>query len=643
MLKVEDIKTYSKKLIILYIEESDEIRKSNRLFFQDFFKVIRTAKTAQEALIIFDNSKNINSIDLIITDIDITKTQGLDLIRKFRSRNTDIPILILSTLKDSKYFIESIELSVDAYLFKPLNKDEFLEALNKTITKLKVADETKEKKLFFEQYKNITDESSLISVIDKNKTITYVNKAFCEISGYKEEELLGRSYSSILDYMQPEEINKDIWDTLEIKKKIWTGILKFTSKRGIPSYLKTTITPVFDEKGDILKYIALRDNITAIINPKKQLEDAVINAKKAVVIYIKLDEFNILEEFYSNKIVETIQNKITLYLEKHIPKDFNFDKVYQLGQGEYALTNEKDLCMGNTDEFLKKLKEYQETVTNGSINIKNVDYDMSVLISVAYEKKEILQSAKLGIRKLLKTKQDFIVSNNFAHLEQEKAKANMQTISIIKKAINSSKIISFFQPIINNKTQDIEKYESLVRLVDDNDNILTPNLFLDVAKKGKYYSQITALVLTNSFTALAKTNKEISINLSAIDIEQKSTRDKIFSLLKEHKKDSSRIIIELLEDENVKDFKTIRSFITNVKRLGVKIAIDDFGAGYSNFERLLDYQPDILKIDGCLIRNIHNNSYSLSVVKTIVAFAKEQHIQTVAEYVENKEIFFYLA
>ena len=84
---------------------------------------------------------------------------------------------------------------------------------------------------------------------------------------------------------------------------------------------------------------------------------------------------------------------------------------------------------------------------------------------------------------------------------------------------------------------------------------------------------------------------------------------------------------------------SLKEFIANIKQFGVKIAIDDFGAGYSNYERLLEYQPDILKIDGCLIRNIENSSYSLSVVKSIVTFAKEQNIQTVAEFIENKSIF----
>ena len=76
--------------------------------------------------------------------------------------------------------------------------------------------------------------------------------------------------------------------------------------------------------------------------------------------------------------------------------------------------------------------------------------------------------------------------------------------------------------------------------------------------------------------------------------------------------------------------------------MGVQIAIDDFGAGYSNFERLLEFEPDILKIDGSLIKNIITDHYSKNVVETIVNFAKKQNIKTIAEYVENEEIFNFL-
>ncbi len=222
----------------------------------------------------------------------------------------------------------------------------------------------------------------------------------------------------------------------------------------------------------------------------------------------------------------------------------------------------------------------------------------------------------------METKQDFIIANNILQKEHSEAQRNLKVISSIKKAINDSRIILYFQPIINNKTLEVEKYESLVRLIDENGNVLAPCKFLDIAKRGKYYSQITFIVLDDAFVALKNTDKSITVNLSALDIEQKATRDKIFALLEKHKEHTSRIIFELLEDENIKDFDTFKNFISRVKEMGVRIAIDDFGAGYSNFERLLDYQPDILKIDGSLVRNIVNDRYSYSVVKTIVSFAK---------------------
>ena len=212
-------------------------------------------------------------------------------------------------------------------------------------------------------------------------------------------------------------------------------------------------------------------------------------------------------------------------------------------------------------------------------------------------------------------------------------------IKTVKIALDNYKIVSYFQPIINNKTRKVEKYESLVRLVDESGNVVSPYFFLDISKKGNYYNKITHRVLENSFKILEHISTKISINLSSLDIEKESTRNKLYELLDEYKKDASRIVFELLEDEDVKDFTVIKRFIKKVKSFGVKIAIDDFGAGYSNFERLLEFEPDILKIDGSLIKNIVNDTYSKNVVETIVSFAKKQKIITIAEFVENEEIF----
>ncbi|MEA2019895.1 MAG: EAL domain-containing protein, partial [Campylobacterota bacterium] len=389
----------------------------------------------------------------------------------------------------------------------------------------------------------------------------------------------------------------------------------------------------------IMEYITLIDNVTHIVDPNKQLFDTVQNSTQPVIVYMKIEEFRTIIEFYDKQTIELIQSKTKIHLEKSIKKYCNFAKVYQLGNGEYAMVNEKSLCLENKEKCISRLKEFQLSIKNNKIDIGDIDYDLSILISLAYEDDKILESAKLGINKQLETKQNFIVSNNLAKLGHAKAEKNMKIISMVKKAIETSSIVSYFQPIIDNKTQKIVKYESLVRLIDEEKKELSPFFFLDIAKRGKYYSEITTIVLNNSFNALKHIDVDISINLSVIDIEKESTRETIFELLEKNKKEASGVVFELLEDEDVKDFETIKKFIKDVKEYGVKIAIDDFGSGYSNFKRLIDYQPDILKIDGSLIKNIIHDSFSRNIVETIISFAKRENLQTIAEYVENEEIF----
>ncbi len=635
MSELKDLVIYLKSLKLLYVEDNEGARVSTNMVLKEFFTYITVAIDGQDG---FDKF-NSGNFDIIITDINMPKLSGIEMTKKIRDINKDIPILILSAHNELDFFMESIKLGIEGYLLKPIDLNQFLETLDKVTQRLKLSDEVDKNIHFLKEYQDVTNHSSIVSKTDLKGIITYANEQFCAISEYKLDELIGKNHNIVRHPDMPKEAFEDMWNTIKDKKQIWKGIVRNKTKNGKSYYVDSTVKPILDMEGNIVEYIALRNDITDIMNPKKQLDDAIKNTKEPLVVYMKLEEFKILEEFYDNTTIEQIQDEISIFLEKHLSSALKFEKIFQLGNGEYAMVNEKSICMEDEDDFIDILKMFQDTIKNGAVDINDIHYDMSVIISVAYNDSQVLESSKLGIKELLHTKHNLIISNEFAQKEKVRAQKNMQTISMIKKALTDSKIISHFQPIVNNKTQQIEKYESLVRLVNDDDKVLAPFFFLDVAKKSKYYSAITNMVLDNSFSALQNTNKDISINLSALDIEFTSTREKILELLSQNEQYAHRIVIELLEDESAKDFKTISSFISDVKDLGVKIAIDDFGAGYSNFERLLDYQPDILKIDGCLIRDIETNSFSLSVVKTIIAFAKEQNIQTVAEYVENENIY----
>jgi PAS domain S-box-containing protein len=635
VIDVNEVIKYSKDLKLLYVEDNEDAREMTTMILEDFFDSIIIAVDGEDGY----NKFQENDIDLIITDINMPKLNGLEMAGKIRELDDDVSIVVLSAHNEDSFFIDSIEIGINGYLLKPIDINQFCNLIYRVIQKFKYITQSKSNLYLLQEYQEATNSSSIVSKTNLKGIITFVNDAFCDISGYTKEELIGVNHNIVRHPDNPKQIFKEMWQTIRDEKKIWKGIVRNRAKNGKSYYVDSIVMPILDLKGEILEYISLRNNITDIMNPVKQLNSAIKNFQNPILIYMKLDKYDMLEEFYAHETVETMQEKVTHYLQNKFSELFEFDKIYQLGNGEYALLIDYNRYFSNKETLVQTLKHYQEQIKEEKIELGTIEYDIAILMSLVYEKDMILESAKLGIKRLLRTKKDFIISNDLAAMVQEQAKENMKTVSMIKKAINSSKIVSYFQPIIHNQTQKIAKYESLVRLIDEDNNVISPFFFLETSKKSNYYTQITNIVLEHSFSILKNCNVDISINLSAIDIEQRHTREKILKLLENNRTHASRVVFELLEDENIKEFEVIKEFIRNVKDFGVKIAIDDFGAGYSNYERLLDYQPDILKIDGCLIRNIETSSYSLSVVKSIVTFAKEQNIQTIAEFIENESIF----
>jgi PAS domain S-box-containing protein len=254
----------TQKMTLLYVEDNENARIATTSVFEDFFKDVLVAVDGEDGLEKFQN----NSIDIIITDINMPKMNGLEMIERIRKIDRNIPILVLSAYNESGYFMESIKLGVEGYLLKPIDIDQYLGILEKVTEKIILSKEIIKSNNLLEQYKELTDKSAIVTILDLEHKITYANDAFCKISGYRREELIGRNYDEILKYRQPDNIYKEIWDTLNDKKDIWQGVLKFVSKSGHIYYLKTTIKSILDENGNIVEYMSFRDDVSEIMNPK---------------------------------------------------------------------------------------------------------------------------------------------------------------------------------------------------------------------------------------------------------------------------------------------------------------------------------------------------------------------------------------
>jgi EAL domain-containing protein (putative c-di-GMP-specific phosphodiesterase class I) len=163
--------------------------------------------------------------------------------------------------------------------------------------------------------------------------------------------------------------------------------------------------------------------------------------------------------------------------------------------------------------------------------------------------------------------------------------------------------------------------------------------YLDILKESKYGFILTHIMIQKSCEIMQHKECSFSINLSINDIINPATITVILDTFTLYPNISSRIIFEILESEGIDDYQHLSNFIKNMKSHGCKIAIDDFGSGYSNFAHILNLDIDILKLDGSLIRNLTNDERTVRIVETIVNFSKQAGIQTIAEFVCDEEVY----
>lgn len=619
---------------ILIVDDSSFVQKAikNILGIKNY-----NIHLANDGIKALDMLRENKKIDLIFLDLEMPNLSGIEVLESIKKDSSiqDIPVIILSSSEDRQKYARVLKHGAIDFIRKPFLTEEILLKTDLHISQSehikKILSQAKE----LEEYKRVLNESDMISKTNKDGIIKEANDKFCEVSGYSQEYLIGKSHKVVRHPDMPKKVFKDMWEKIK-NHKTYKGIIKNKRRDGTAYYVDATISPIIDVHGDIKEVIGIRHDITDVMNPKKQLIADLSYLEHPTLIFLQIANYDLFKEFYSETLMHTFEFEFEQVILNYFPEDFDLKKVYNMSNGLFAfLKNEKideDILINTLKKVINKFKEL-------GISFKETSYDIDICISFANEGNHVLDDAYIGIQHGLKYKIPIINAKNFHSRAQIEARNKLKNIGMIKDALsNEGSFVSYFQPIINNETNEIDKYESLIRLIDKKGNIISPFQFLDIAKKTGYYSEITELVIKNSFQALAHTDKEITINLSSSDIENNYVRELLWNLItrKEH---IGRITFELLEDEEVKDFELVKDFILKSKIEGkVKIAIDDFGSGYSNYERLLEFQPDILKIDGSLIKNIVNDKYSKHVVESIIVFAKKQHIKTIAEFVINEEI-----
>jgi len=374
------------------------------------------------------------------------------------------------------------------------------------------------------------------------------------------------------------------------------------------------------------------DKVTGIHNRNAYMEK-LREYESVSVILFDIVEFSSINSLYGIEVGDFVLKSVAKKMEEYIEKDSSMS-LFKVGTDQFAVMMKKILDR----EAYQIAKEIIDTIENNGFKSDLLKQPLNVQLQAGISSKEPYLINSATVLKSIADDQHLKIGvydssyDNTIEIQQ-----NILMVQKIKKCLLNDNVTLLFQPLVDLKTKQIVKYEGLVRLKDD-DEFISPYYFLALSKKAKLYTQITHEVIRKALEIIKVDNIDLSINLSIEDIYHNETQKFIMDMLADDLEISKRLTFELLESDEIKDFKKVQRFIKNVKKYGCKIAIDDFGSGYSNYAYLIELDADILKIDGSLIKNLDKSENNQLVVKSIVEFAKLANIKTVAEFVENEEI-----
>jgi diguanylate cyclase (GGDEF)-like protein len=384
------------------------------------------------------------------------------------------------------------------------------------------------------------------------------------------------------------------------------------------------------EKRDQLQYHLTTDPLTGLAN-RAMLLEALSRQEIPEVMLVDIDQFREINEVYGFEIGDQLIRTFASTLERFV-ETYPQLSLYCLGIDHFALlfSSGHGIDIHDFAGTLIRHMERQQYDCLGIAIMPQVTTGFARAEAQTVERAELaLKHAKAGKRKLTVFDPSLLMV--------EKYQETIQWYNVVRKAIDEDRIVPFFQGIVDNRSGRITKYETLIRLILDNGNVVTPEHFLEIAKKTRLYPDLTKIVVSKALRAFRDETAELSINISLEDILNKSVVATLHEEITANAM-AERVTFELLESEGIKDYERVATFIKSFKALGCKIAIDDFGSGYSNFEHLLNLQIDYLKIDGSLIQNLVHDRNAQVLVKHIQSFASDLNMKTVAEFVSSEAI-----
>ncbi len=517
------------------------------------------------------------------------------------------------------------------------------------------------------RYRDLVETShDLIWTTDAQGRFTYLNNAANEIFGLPPKDLLGRCFFNF--EAGPSHIsNRRFLATLKSAAEVKNYLTHLVTAAGEDRWIGINARVTQDENGEMLgirgtarditdqhlatrriEHLAMHDTLTELPNRlslQNRIETVMQSGGVGALLFLDIDHFKYVNDNFGHRAGDQLIVGVGSVL-RGLARACN-GELYRLGGDEFSIHLPEGLrkeAIDAAERALEAISHYrfqaseQKVVSNlsASIGIALYPFHGNELPALLSNVDIAMYQAKdLGRNRYVLFDQS---SDNLRSTHKR-----VHWAKKLRDALDDDRLILFSQAVVRLRDRKPVHHEILVRIHDDDGNYILPAHFIELAESLGLVQEIDMRVV-EKLLRFMRENKQIGkklryfVNLSRVSISDQRWIKRFVKLLRDSRVDPSQLVFEITETAAMSEIDVTLTFIRQLKDMGCRFALDDFGAGFSSFYYLKRFEVDYLKIDGSFIRDLATDEGSRIFVKALNDVAQGLSKQVIAEWVETPEV-----